>query len=72
MNYQIRIKGHLDVKWSDWFIGMSINLEDNEETVISGDVGDQAALHGLLKQIRDLGIPLISVNPLKIIKGVKN
>jgi len=62
MNYQIRVKGHLDVRWSDWFDGMTIDLADNEETVISGDVQDQAALHGLLKQVRDLGMSLIAVN----------
>jgi hypothetical protein len=62
MIYQIRIKGHLDERWSGWFEGMSIILEDNGETTISGPVIDQAALHGLLKQVRDLGMPLISVN----------
>ena len=62
MVYQIRIKGHLNKKWSDWFDGMRISLEDNGETLITGFVVDQAALHGLLKQIRDLGISLISVN----------
>ncbi len=61
MIYQIRIKGHLDNKWSDWFGGMILNLEENEETLITGPVIDQAALHGLLKQVRDLGMPLISV-----------
>jgi len=64
MNYQIRVKGHLHVRWSDWFEGMTIVLEENEETVITGEVSDQAALHGLLKQIRDLGMPLIAVNPI--------
>ncbi|MDA3810099.1 MAG: hypothetical protein PF518_07150 [Spirochaetaceae bacterium] len=63
MIYQIRIKGHLDERWSGWFEGMTIILEDNGETIISGPVLDQAALHGLLKQVRDLGMPLISVNP---------
>ncbi len=61
MIYQIRIKGHLDNKWSDWFGGMTLNLEENEETLITGSVIDQAALHGLLKQVRDLGMPLVSV-----------
>ncbi len=60
--YQIRIKGHLDDKWSDWFGGMTISLEENEETLVTGPVTDQAALHGLLKQVRDLGLPLVSVN----------
>jgi hypothetical protein len=59
---QIRIRGHLGRQWSDWFDGMTITLEDNDETLIRGPVIDQAALHGLLKKVRDLGIPLISVN----------
>ena len=61
MIYQIRINGHLDNKWSDWFGGMTISLEENEETLVTGSVIDQAALHGILKQIRDLGLPLVSV-----------
>lgn len=65
MIYQIRIKGHLDNKWSDWFGGMTISLEENEETLITGLVIDQAALHGLLKQVRDLGLPLVSVNRIE-------
>jgi hypothetical protein len=60
--YQIRIKGHLDRKWKGWFEGMSIVLEDNGYTLITGPVVDQAALHGLVKKVRDLGLPLISVN----------
>lgn len=59
---QIRLKGHLGMQWSDWFDGMTITLEDDGDTLITGPVIDQAALHGLLKKIRDLGIPLISVN----------
>jgi hypothetical protein len=62
MMYQIRLKGHLNDRWSNWFEGMTIILEDNGETVISGPVVDQAELHGLLKQVRDLGMTLISVN----------
>lgn len=62
--YQIRIKGHLDRKWKDWFEGMSITLEDGGETLITGSVVDQAELHGLVKKVRDLGLPLISVNRL--------
>ncbi len=60
--YQIRIKGHLDRRWRDWFEGMSISLENNGDTLITGPVADQSALHGLVKKVRDLGLPLISVN----------
>ena len=59
--YQIRIKGHLGLKWTDWFEGMTPILEEGGDTLLSGPVRDQAALHGLLKKIRDLGIPLLSV-----------
>jgi hypothetical protein len=61
MVYQIRIKGHLDQGWRDWFEGMSIATDDNGDTLVSGPVADQAALHGLLKKVRDLGMPLLSV-----------
>jgi len=61
--FRIRIKGQLDSQWTDWFEGLTITLEDNGDTLISGPVIDQAALHGLLKRIRDLGITLISVCP---------
>ena len=64
MVYQIRIKGHLGRQWTDWFGGMSITLEDDGDTLVTGPLVDQAALHGLLKKVRDLGIPLISVNPV--------
>lgn len=62
MVYQIRVKGHLDDQWRDWFDGMTIAQEDNGDTLLTGKVVDQAALHGLLKKVRDLGMPLISVN----------
>jgi hypothetical protein len=61
MVYQIRIMGHLGSEWSDWFEGLSITLQDNGETLLSGPVADQAALHGLLRKVRDLGLPLLSV-----------
>lgn len=65
MIYQIRIRGHLDSQWSDWFEGLTITLEENGDTLLSGFVVDQAALHGLLKKVRDLGLPLVSVNQVQ-------
>ncbi len=59
--YEIRIKGHLDDRWADWFEGLTITLEDNGETLLAGLVVDQAALHGWLAKVRDLGMPLLSV-----------
>ena len=64
--YQIRIKGHLGRQWTDWFGGLTIALEDNGETLLTGPVVDQAALHGLLKKTRDLGMPLLSVNCVEL------
>ncbi len=60
-NYKIRIKGHLGREWTDWFEGLTITLEDDGTTLLTGSLIDQAALHGLLKKIRDLGMPLLSV-----------
>ncbi len=60
--YQIRIKGHLGQQWTDWFEGLTITPEEEGETLLTGPVIDQAALHGLLKKVRDLGTPLLSVN----------
>ena len=65
MVYQIRIKGHLGRQWTDWFEGLTITLEDNGDTLLTGSVVDQAALHGLLKKVRDLAMPLISVIRVK-------
>ncbi len=62
--YEIRIKGHLDDRWSEWFEGLTITLEEDGNTLLTGPVVDQAALHGLLKKVRDLGMPLLSVCPL--------
>ena len=59
--YEIRLKGHLDAKWADWFDGLTITRADNGETLLRGSVVDQAALHGVLRKVRDLGLPLLSV-----------
>jgi hypothetical protein len=61
MVYQIRIKGHLGRQWTDWFRGLTIRLEENGDTLLIGPMVDQAALYGLLRKVRDLGMPLISV-----------
>ena len=63
--YQIRLKGHLDDQWTDWFGGLAITLEENGDTLLTGSVVDQAALFGLLKKVRDLGMPLVSVNRIE-------
>ncbi len=63
--YQIRLKGHLGSQWTDWFDGLTITLEDDGNTLLTGPVADQAALHGLLKKVRDLGMPLVSVSPVE-------
>ena len=62
MVYQIKIKGHVNYQWTDWFEGLTITLEENGDTLLTGIVIDQAALYGLLKRVRDLGLPLLSVN----------
>ena len=63
-NYHIRLKGHLDGHWSDWFEGLTINNEPNGEAVLYGPLTDQAALHGVLIKIRDLGLPLLAVSTI--------
>ena len=62
MVYQIRLKGHLSPQWTGWFDGLILRLEENGDTLLTGPVIDQAALHGILKKVRDLGMPLIFVN----------
>jgi len=59
--YRLRVKGTLDAQWSDWFAGLSVVPQANGETLLTGPVRDQAALHGLLARIRDLGLPLLAV-----------
>ncbi len=62
--YEIRLKGHLDARWAGWFDGLTLTHESDGTTVIQGPVVDQAALHGLLQRVRDLGLPLVSVTPI--------
>ncbi|MDQ6754602.1 MAG: hypothetical protein M3017_14680 [Actinomycetota bacterium] len=59
--YQIRLQGHLDSHWATWFDGLTLTTESDGTTIISGPVADQAALHGLLQKVRDVGLPLVSV-----------
>ena len=59
--YEIRVKGHLDDRWAGWFDGLTLTREDNDTTLLTGLVVDQAALHGLLRKVRDLGMPLLAV-----------
>ena len=63
--YQIRLQGHLGPQWADWFEGLTMTLQENGETLLTGPVVDQPALHGLLKRVRDLGLPLLAVNSLE-------
>ena len=63
--YQIRVRSHLGSDWTDWFEGLTITLEEDGDTLLTGPVVDQAALHGLLKKVRDVGLSLVSVNPVQ-------
>jgi hypothetical protein len=63
--YEIRLTGHLDAHWTTWFDGLSVSREADGTTVISGPIADQAALHGVLQRVRDLGLPLVSVIRMK-------
>jgi hypothetical protein len=63
--YQIRLEGQLGSQWTDWFGGLTVTVEDSGDTLLTGPVIDQAALYGLLKKVRDLGMSLVSVNRLK-------
>jgi len=65
MVYQIRLKGHLGPQWTDWFGGLTLTLEANGDTLLTGPVTDQAALFGLLRKVRDLGLPLVEVIKVK-------
>ena len=65
--YQIRIEGHLGPQWTDWFGGLTITLEEDGDTLLTGPVVDQAALFGLLRKVRDLGMPLLSV--IRVVPG---
>ena len=71
--YEIRLKGHLEPRWAVWFDGLSLTQESDGTTVIRGSVIDQAALHGLLSKVRDLGLPLIAVTQVdpKQMKGIE-
>jgi len=69
--YEIRIRGHLDDQWAEWFGGLAVTLEEDGDTLLTGPVVDQAALHGLLKKVRDLGMPLLSVNRVEPGRGMR-
>ena len=63
--YEIRLRGHRDARWAGWFDGLSLSNENDGTTIIGGPVADQAALHGLLQKVRDLGLPLVSVTQVQ-------
>ena len=63
--YRIKIEGHLDDYWSEWFDGLTMTYDENDDTILTGQVGDQSALYGLLKKVHDLALPLVSINPVE-------
>jgi hypothetical protein len=67
--YEIRLKGQLDRDWTDWFGGLAVTLDDSGDTLLSGPIVDQAALHGLLRKVRDLGMPLLSIQQVEYHQG---
>jgi hypothetical protein len=67
--YQIRVRGVLDAEWSDWFDEMAVSPQANGDTLLTGPVRDQSALHGILAKIRDLGVPLLSLTRIKAASG---
>jgi hypothetical protein len=69
MTYQIEIQGHLDLRWTDWFGGVTITLEENGNTFLTSPVIDQSALYGLIKKVRDLAMPLVSVVRVKPVEA---
>ena len=72
LHYEIRIAGHLSPQWMDWFEGLTVTLEEDGNTLLSGPVADQAALHGLLKKVRDIGMPLVSVVQIQVLDSHQN
>ena len=64
--FELRVKGHLDARWADWFDGLTLTRSIDGTTVLDGEVADQAALHGLLQTLRDLGLPLLSVTQVEV------
>ena len=70
--YVIRLQGHLDDSWADWFEGLTFTRAEDGTTTLIGEIADQAALHGVLKKIRDLGLPLLSINHLDLDLGVSS
>lgn len=66
---EVRVKGHIDERWSEWLDGLRIMYTEQDETVLHGEVVDQSALYGLIAKLRDLGLPLVAVNPVEHVSG---